>query len=468
VQTQHPTTLAGRYALQEELGRSGTGMAWRADDRLLGRTVTIKLIHPSLGDDPAFAERLAREARLVASVSAPGLVRLLDTGEQDGVPFLVREHVEGTSAGMRLASGGPLAPAEAAETAIAVLEALSPAHEAGLLHLHLRPEDVLFAPDGHVRVTDLGIGQVVAATRAPGDVLRLLGGGELPPEMAGDDPPDVRADVFEVGALLFELLTGTPPSGRRSPRAVEPVVPKTLDRVVAHALAPNPEERYESARAFARALRAATPATRPRDAQRRGWLGTWLGVPIAIVVVALATTGVGLWLGRLEVGGPLGIRPADERSASSAVADAVPTEEPVQPASASVFDPFGDQSENDSTAPLSIDGDPASAWRSENYFDGRLNKDGVGVVFDLGQSRDVVGFRLSTPHPGFLFQVAVGDDPATLLEGLSDVHTADLDTRGSLTGSGRYVLVWITTVVDVGDGNRAEIGEFEVTLESHA
>jgi hypothetical protein len=140
----------------------------------------------------------------------------------------------------------------------------------------------------------------------------------------------------------------------------------------------------------------------------------------------------------------------------------------VQPASASVFDPFGDQSENDSTAPLSIDGDPASAWRSENYFDGRLNKDGVGVVFDLGQSRDVVGFRLSTPHPGFRFRLAVGDDPDSLLERLGETQTAEADTRGSLTGSGRYVLVWITTVVDVGDGNRAEIGEFEVTLESDA
>jgi hypothetical protein len=297
-------------------------------------------------------------------------------------------------------------------------------------------------------------------------VLRLLGGGEIAPEMAGDGPPGVRADVFEVGALLFELLTGTPPSGRRSPRTADPVVPKTLDRVVARALAPNPEERFESARAFARALRATVPAGRPVDAPRRGWLGTWLGVPIAIVAVAVATIGVGLWLGRLEVGGPLGIRAADERSASP---DAeVPPEVPLRPTSASVFDPFGDRSENDSTAPLSVDGDPASAWRSENYFDGRLNKDGVGLVFDLGRSREVVGFRLVTPHPGFRFQLAVGDDPDTLLERLGDPHVADADTRGSLTGSGRFVLVWITTVVDVGDGNRAEIGEFEVTTESDA
>jgi hypothetical protein len=467
VQTQHPTTLAGRYALLEELGRSGTGMAWRANDRLLGRTVTIKLIHPSLGDDPAFAERLAREARLVASVSAPGLVRLLDTGEEDGVPFLVREHVEGVSAGTRLANDGPLPVAAAAETAIAVLEALSPAHEAGLLHLHLGPEDVLFSADGSVRLADLGIGQVVEATRPPEEVLRLLGGGELAPEMAGDGPPDVRADVFEVGALLFELLTGTRPSGRRSPRSADPVVPKALDRVVARALAPNPQERFESARAFAEALRATMPAARAGYAPRRGWLGTWLGVPIAIVAVAVAAIGVGLWLGRLEVGGPLGIRTVDEPSTSPA-ADAAPTEVSLHPASASVFDPFGDRSENDSTAALSVDGDPASAWRSENYFDGRLNKDGVGVVFDLGQSRDVVGFRLSTPHPGFRFRLAVGDDPDSLLERLGEPQTAEADTRGSLTGSGRYVLVWITTVVDVGDGNRAEIGEFEVTLESDA
>ncbi len=126
--------------------------------------------------------------------------------------------------------------------------------------------------------------------------------------------------------------------------------------------------------------------------------------------------------------------------------------------------PPGDGSENGSTAPLTLDGDPATAWRSENYFDGRLNKPGVGLVFDLGEARDVVGFRLSTPHPGFVFQVAVGDDPEALVAGIGEPITAGAETRGTLEGSGRYVLVWITTVVPVEDGNRAEIAEFRALV----
>jgi putative peptidoglycan lipid II flippase len=130
--------------------------------------------------------------------------------------------------------------------------------------------------------------------------------------------------------------------------------------------------------------------------------------------------------------------------------------------------PPGDGTENDSTAPNAIDRDPATAWRSENYFDGRLNKDGVGLVFDLGTRSDVVGFVLSTPHPGFVFHVAVGDDPDGMLDQIGGPLTADAQTRAALEGTGRYVLVWITTVVPVTDGNRAEISEFLVVTETDA
>ena len=138
----------------------------------------------------------------------------------------------------------------------------------------------------------------------------------------------------------------------------------------------------------------------------------------------------------------------------------------VIPASAFTFDPFGDDSENDSNVALAIDGDRSTAWRSENYFDGSLNKDGVGVVFDLGERRDVSGFLLRTPNPGFLFHVALGDDPDQLVDSVGEANTAQEETRGALTGSGRYVLVWITTVVQTDDGNRAEIAEFRVVVDA--
>ncbi|MGH2635389.1 MAG: serine/threonine-protein kinase, partial [Actinomycetota bacterium] len=246
MQTRPPATvLAGRYALEEELGRSGTGMAWRAEDRLLGRTVTIKLVHPGLGDDPAFAGRLADEARRVASLSATGLARLLDSGEEQGLPFLVREHVEGVSARSRLERTGPLAPEVASRIAIAALEALALAHDAGVLHLHLQIDDVLVTPDGDVFVTDLAVGPAVTATRSPAEAAQLLGGDGLAPEQSETGVVDERTDVFAVGAILFELLTGEPPARRRSPRQVRPSVPRALDRVVSRALAPAPAERFD-------------------------------------------------------------------------------------------------------------------------------------------------------------------------------------------------------------------------------
>jgi hypothetical protein len=468
VQTRRPiTVLAGRYALEQELGRSGTGMAWRAEDRLLGRTVTVKVIHPSLGDDPAFAHRLAEEARKVASLSAPGIARLLDTGEQDGVPFLVREHIEGASARTRLDREGPLPAGEAVWIAAQVLEALSPAHGAGILHLNLGLEDVLLTPQGRVRVTDLGIGSALTASR-PADAIRLLGRRSLSPEQAAAQPLDERTDIFAVGAMLFELLTGQAPEGRRSARELRPSVPRSLDRVVGRALADDPAERFANVHAFASALEISAAERADADEPgRRGWLprwlGTWLAVPLTIALVAATVIVLGLSFGRLEVGGPLGIRAAADPSPS---AQRRPSPGTVTPASAFTFDPFGDDSENDSNVALAIDGDRSTSWRSENYFDGSLHKDGVGVVFDLGERRDVSGFLLRTANPGFLFHVAVGDDRDELIVALGEANTAQEETRGALTGSGRYVLVWITTVVQTDDGNRAEIAEFRVVVEA--
>jgi putative peptidoglycan lipid II flippase len=242
---------------------------------------------------------------------------------------------------------------------------------------------------------------------------------------------------------------------------VRPDLPRPLDRVVRRALAPDPAERFEDAPSFATALRALDASEGGEDVPRRRLVGTWLGVPIAIVAAAAAIILAGLWLGRLEVGGPLGIRAAEEAPR----APEAPVTRVLRPVSVQVLDPPpGDGSENDSTATLAMDGDPETAWRSENYFDARLNKPGVGLVFDLGERRDVVGFRLSTPHPGFVFQLSVGDDPATLLGGVGEPYTAETETRGALEGSGRYVLVWVSTVVPVEDGNRAEIGELRMVV----
>jgi len=135
-----------------------------------------------------------------------------------------------------------------------------------------------------------------------------------------------------------------------------------------------------------------------------------------------------------------------------------------RPVAAIAVDPFGDGTELSSNALLGVDGDPATLWRSENYFDGELGKPGIGLILDLGQTRSIVGLRLWTPHPGYSFRVAVGDDPDALVAGVGEAQIAGSLTRIPLDASGRYVLVWITSVVPTGDGNRAEVAEVRIVV----
>jgi serine/threonine-protein kinase len=454
------TVLAGRYALEEQMGRSATGMVWLATDTLLRRRVVVKLVHPRLSDDADFSAALADQVRRLAGVADPRLARLLDSGEQDGVSFVIREHVEGRSLRALLEGSGPLPPTEAVRVVAAVLQGLGAAHGAGVLHLALDPDDVIVAAGGQIRLTDLGIGAAIAEAR-PDEAAELLGADRLSPEQVAGGPADARTDVYLAGALAFELLTREPPRGRTSARLLRGEVPRAIDRVVARALREDPAERFADVRAFHRALlpEGETGELEPPASAKAGGLLSWVGVPLLIAGVAAAAIALGLWVGTLEVGGPLGIRPTRE------------TPEPVEvtpraerPVSAVAIDPFGDDAELSANAPLAVDGDLATLWRSEDYFDAELSKPGVGLVLDLGRTRRILGLRLWTPHPGYAFQVAVGDDPDALVAGVGETEIAEPLTRISLDGTGRYLLVWITSVVPAGDGNRAEIAEVRVVV----
>ena len=458
----------GRYELERELTRGPSVAVWRARDALLGRTVTLEVVHPSLADDPAFTERLAEQARAMARFSAPGLARLLDTGVEDGVPFLVRDELDGITLRERLRADGPLEPGRALAIVGAVLETVDAVHEAGMVHLAIGP-DTIFVGDGAPRLTELGIGAALARGTSADGRPTILEPDTVAPEVSRGIA-DRRSDVYSVGATLFEMLAGEPPGDRTSVRSIRPEIPRRVDRAIAHALAEDPGERYADARAFARALRP----TEHEDVEApasRGVVRTWLAIPIVVVVAAAAVIAAGLWLGRLEVGGPLGIRAAEPSPAEPSDGSGTPTVESIRPVSATAFDPLGDGAvtdENDSIAPNAIDGDLTTAWHTEDYFDSLLHKDGVGIVFDLGQTRRLTGFRLWTPHPGFVFHLAVGDDPDALVDRIGAPFTAEPEMRGPLSGTGRYVLVWITTVVDTGDGHRAEISEFRALADPDA
>jgi hypothetical protein len=453
------TVVDGRYELERELGRGPTGMVWCARDVLLGRQVALKIVHPSLADDVAFTTALAEQVRRLASLDAPGLARLFDTGEED-VPFLVHRFVDGESLGHVLEREGPPDAPTVARRVSEVLLAIAPAHDAGVLHLHLTLDDALVAGDGSVVVTDTAIGPAVVASRRPEEIADLLG-PEIAPELLAGDEPDARADVWAAGALAFELATGERPDGRRSVREVRGDLPRWLDRSIATALAPDRDDRYDDVRAFADAL--AMPSSDAANASpRRGVVRTWFAVPIVVLLVAAAAIAAGLWLGPLEVGGPLGIRAADDPTTTSAPETQDPTTATIRPVTATAVDPLGDGSESSSSVGAAIDGDETTAWRTEGYRypNGELGKDGVGIVFDLGDTRDVLGLRLSTPLPGTTTQVAIGDDADALLDELGEPFDLQAATRLDVAGTGRYVLVWFTSVVPDVDGNRAAIAEF--------
>ncbi len=330
-----------------------------------------------------------------------------------------------------------------------------------MLHLALDLDDVIVGDDDRVCLIDFGIGAAVASSR-PAEAATLLGDEYLAPEQAAGAEPDARTDVFAVASLLFELLTSEPPRGRTCARTVRPDVPRALDRVLARALDPDPERRFPDARAFADAL-ARSVETEPVDAsdEGRASLLTWIGVPLVVAGIAIVTIALGLWMGTLEVGGPLGIRAAPDEPAA---VDTPP--ELVRPVSVSAIDPFGDGDEHSSNAGLADDGDLQTAWRSENYYDGELGKAGFGLLLDLGERHEVLGLRLWTPHPGFRFRLAVGDDPDTLADEAGGEVTSTSLSRVSLRGAGRFVLVWITSVVPVDDGIRAEVAEVRVVVRN--
>ena len=455
---QPVAVLANRYALEEELGRSRTGLVCRSTDPLLRRAGAVKLVHPRLTEDPAFAEALRAQARRVAAVSVPGIARLLDTGEQDGVLYLVREYAPGESLRSRLDHESPASSVETVRIGGALLRVLAEAHDRDVLHLALDPDDVIVAADGGVHLIDLAIGAAIAASR-PGETVALLGDEYLAPEQVAGQACDARTDVFAVATVLFEMLTAERPRGRTSVRAIREVVPRSLDRAIARGLDPDPERRYPDARSFADALERSVHTVDVPDEDRAN-VFAWIGVPLIVVGLAIVLITLGLWFGELDVGWPRGIRPAAPKPTPAVEFPPVS----VRPLAVTAIDPFGDGSELSSNARLAADGELSTAWKSENYFDGELGKPGIGLLLDLGQSVEVDGVRLSTPYPGFTFRVSVGDDLNALVDRVGDTVTSTASTRARLQGSGRFVLVWITSVVPVDDGTRAEVAEVRVVV----
>jgi serine/threonine-protein kinase len=262
-----PQVLGERYEIESPLGRGGMATVYRARDTVLGRTVAVKILAERYARDARAVERFRREARAAGALNHPNVVAVYDTGAEDGTHYIVMEHVEGRTLD-ELLGAGPLPADEAARIGVAVSNALEAAHEKGLVHRDVKPANIILTPEGGVKVADFGIARAVEADTLTQTGTVLGTAAYISPEQAKGDPVGPPSDLYSLGCVLYQMLTGRAPFRGESSMAVafqhvneRPVppskvagVPAGVEAVVLKAMAKKPKGRFPSAAAMAGAL----------------------------------------------------------------------------------------------------------------------------------------------------------------------------------------------------------------------
>jgi eukaryotic-like serine/threonine-protein kinase len=485
-----PRLLAERYELSEQVASGGMTSVWRGHDRVLGRDVVVKVLHPELAADPSFRARFHEEAVNAARLTHPNIVALYDTGEQGAVAYIVMELVNGPTLREALGRHGPLPPSRAARLSMEVAAALDYAHQAGVCHGSLKPTNILLADDGTVKVADFSIARA-ATEDDPGRTGEVLGvDGYLAPEVVRGDDADGRADVYGLGACLYEMLTGRPPGADPSttipPRALRAGVPRGLDAVVRQAMATDPDDRFQTVQAMTAALsRSAAGADGPPAAEflpippapagpevtpSRAFLrheGRLLGWVLALVAVAAVLVTVGLTLARDDLGNLFGEDPpGSTRGPQTTTADTAP----IRGVTGSAYDPLGDGGEHDTEAGNAVDGNPSTIWATDRYKSAGLGglKSGVGFVLSLDSPEEARQLNLTLTAAGADLAVyGTADDTIPdqfgAGSGWTELHTQDdaaAKVNVKLSGDPqRHYLVWFTDLPQDGGGYRIGIAE---------
>jgi tRNA A-37 threonylcarbamoyl transferase component Bud32 len=486
------TVLSGRYRLESKLGSGGMSTVYLARDETLERWVAAKVLHREISDQPDQIERFRREARAVAQVSHPNVVAVIDAGEDGGRPYIVFEYCDGETLKQRIDRQGGLPLDEAAAYAIEVGRGLAAAHARRLVHRDVKPQNVLIDSEGRAKVTDFGIARELEQDGLT-KTGRVLGTTDyVSPEQAMGQPVDARSDIYSLGILLFEMLTGEVPFkadnlvGVAMKHVNERVpdvqkrrrdVSSALAAVVERSTEKKPEKRYPDMNAMlaelenalevevARAGHSTGEATTVLDSvPRRQRLVTSRRVSIAGILLVLAATAAALLIAGLSGG--------DKQRANGGGGDtAAPVGSEIELTSAQDFDPFGGDGEHADEVKLAIDGIPNTTWQTETYTAGPdlslSGKDGVGLVVETAEPVEGQSISIGTTQGGWDAEIyAAASGPPTDLAGWGE-------PIGSITGAAgdndqieltpaepaQYYLIWFTKLAAADDGGRVEVSD---------
>jgi hypothetical protein len=437
------TTLGGRYRLDARIGHGGMSTVYRAFDTVLERQVAIKLMHREIASDSDQLERFRREARAVAQLNHPHIVTVIDAGEWDprddpdgvddgtsevgGTPYMVLEHVAGETLKELIRRDAPLEVPTVLAYGIEIARALGDAHGHEIVHRDVKPQNILLSGEGGAKITDFGIARTLSEVGLTMDG-RVLGTTDyVSPEQALGQPVTGQSDVYSLGVVLYEMLTGAPPFKGASPVAVammhvreevpdvqlaRPDVAAATAAVVERATAKSLDRRYPDMASMVAEMEEALAIETARSGQATGevtavlrtlpaparrllpWRtrhpARWaisLALLVAVVVVAVVAAARHTHSGT-------GVAP-DVRSAAGT------TPVVLKQTAASSYNPFGTGPEHAEAVSSVVDGDLNTSWSTEHYLDDNLGKAGLGVALDAAPGVAARAIEIQTPSPGF-------------------------------------------------------------------